>query len=346
MTERHRALGDARAVWAFVQVLYRELPAPVIEAAVRRILRIPSLPPQLPPDSLDRLPEAPGVYRFFGENPLPIYIGKSVNLRERVAAHFHERLATETDLRLSQEIRRIEIEETAGELGALLREAVLDQVGAPAHNRALRRKEEAGVLALGEDGAPRFIAAADVEPSRLPGHYGPFASKRSARETLRNLAAEHALCWIRLRLERRAEGPCFPRQIKRCAGVCVGAETRAAARCAARGRACALRHSGVAGARPRVDPRGLVKRRPSRRPPRARLVLVGHRARRGRARAPHRGAAAVPRSTPTSRGSCNGRWAKGNLRLTPVRAPRAASTPDYDGLITSWSDTDFTPSTL
>src|SRR4029453_16108323 len=77
MTQRHRALGDARAVWAFVQVLYRGLPPGVIEAAVRRVLRIPSLPPQLPADSLDRLPEGPGVYRFFGDNPLPIYIGKS-----------------------------------------------------------------------------------------------------------------------------------------------------------------------------------------------------------------------------------------------------------------------------
>ena len=57
-----------------------------------------------------------------GENALPLYIGKSINIRDRVAAHFSSDWRSETDLRLSQEIRRIEVERTAGEFGALLRE--------------------------------------------------------------------------------------------------------------------------------------------------------------------------------------------------------------------------------
>ncbi len=224
VTDRHRALGDARALWSFVEVLYRTLPAEDIEAAVRRILKIPSFPPQLPPDILDMVPERPGVYLFYGDNPLPIYVGKSVNLRERVAAHFSGDWRTETDLRLSQEIRRIDVEETAGEFGALLREATLVKSLLPAHNRALRRKEEAGVLALRDDGPPQYVPAAAIEPQALAGHHGPFTSKRSAREALRALAAEHALCWVRLGLEKRDSGPCFQRQLKRCAGACVGDE--------------------------------------------------------------------------------------------------------------------------
>lgn len=224
VTDRHRALGDARALWAFMEALYRELPAATIEDAVRRTLRVPSLPPQLPPDSLERLPETPGVYLFYGENPLPIYVGKSINLRERVGSHFTSDWRTESDLRLSQEIRRIEFEETAGELGALLREAVLVKSLLPAHNRALRRKEEAGVLTLPADGPPQFVPAAAIHPVELAGHFGPFTSKRGARETLRALAAEHHLCWRRLGLEKRAGGPCFQRQLRRCAGACVGAE--------------------------------------------------------------------------------------------------------------------------
>src|SRR5207244_9569093 len=45
-----------------------------------------------------------------------------------------------------------------------------------------------------------------------------------ARDALRGLASAHGLCWKALGLERR-EGPCFARQLKRCAGACVGAET-------------------------------------------------------------------------------------------------------------------------
>ena len=222
--DRHRALGDARAIWSFVQLLYRELEHAQVDAAVKRILRIPSLPPQLPADAIDALPEAPGVYLFYGDNPLPLYIGKSINLRERVGAHFSQDWRSETDLRLSQEIRRIEHEETAGELGALLREAVLVKSCMPAHNRALRRKSEAGILEI-DNGSPTFVAAAGIDCSRLSGAYGPFASRASMRAALRELATENRLCWLRLGLERRNAGPCFARQLKRCNGVCIGEET-------------------------------------------------------------------------------------------------------------------------
>ena len=47
---------------------------------------MPSLPAHLPRDALDALPELPGVYRFYGLNAHPLYVGKSKNLRERVAA--------------------------------------------------------------------------------------------------------------------------------------------------------------------------------------------------------------------------------------------------------------------
>ena len=223
VSQRHRALGDARAIRDFVDLLYREQPRDRVDAAIRRILRIPSLPPQLPPDAIDSLPEAPGVYLFYGDNPLPLYIGKSIDLRERVGAHFSQDWRSETDLRLSQEIRRIEHERTAGELGALLRESVLVKSRLPAHNRALRRKAEAGIAEL-VDGVPRFIPAAAVEPGRLSGAFGPFASHASMRAALRVLVVEHRLCPLRLGLERRGAGPCFARQLKRCNGVCVGEE--------------------------------------------------------------------------------------------------------------------------
>ena len=224
-TARHRALGDARVLWSFVELLYREHPAETITAAVKRILKIPSLPPQLPPDALDVLPEGPGIYLFYGENPLPLYVGKSVHLRERVGAHFTSDWRQESDLRLSQEIRRIEFEATAGELGALMREAVTIKRLLPSHNRALRRKADAGVLRLVADAPPAFIQARDVTPAELVGAFGPFSSKRGARETLRSLAAEHALCWRMLGLEKRDGGPCFQRQLRRCAGACVGEES-------------------------------------------------------------------------------------------------------------------------
>jgi DNA polymerase III subunit epsilon len=253
---RHRALGDARVLWAFVQALYRDLAPETIADAARRVLRIPSLPPQLAPDALDALPEAPGVYLFYGLNALPLYVGKSRNLRERVGAHFSSDYRSATDSRLSAEIRRIEFEETAGEIGALLRESALVKSMMPAHNHALRRKAESGVLELPEEpGPPRFHPAAAVEAGELEGRYGPFTSKRAAREALRHLSREHALCWSALGLERRS-GACFARQVRRCAGVCVGEESPEAHHARLRAALAALAvprwpYPGLAGIRER-----------------------------------------------------------------------------------------------
>jgi DNA polymerase-3 subunit epsilon len=224
VSHRHRALGDARALWSFVQALYRDLAPETIDEAARRVLRTPSLPPHLAPEAIDDLPESPGVYLFYGLNALPLYIGKSRNLRQRVGAHFSSDYRSATDLRFSSEVRRIEHVETAGEIGALLRESALVKSLCPAHNHALRRKEESGVLELpAEPGPPRFVRAAAIEPADLAARYGPFSSRRQARETLRDLAAGHRLCWKVLGFDRRT-GPCFARQLRRCAGACIGEE--------------------------------------------------------------------------------------------------------------------------
>jgi DNA polymerase-3 subunit epsilon len=221
---RHRALGDARLLWHFVNALHARLPAALIEEAVDRILKVPSLPPHLPADALESLPEGPGVYLFYGLNALPLYIGKSVDLRDRVASHFSADYRTANDLRLSAEIRRIECRETVGELGALLLESRLIKALMPLHNQLHRRKAELCALHAGSAScAPRVVPGSGIDAEDASALYGPFANRRAAREALRALADEHGLCWKLLGLERR-NGPCFARQVRKCAGACVGEE--------------------------------------------------------------------------------------------------------------------------
>jgi DNA polymerase-3 subunit epsilon len=198
---------------------------------VRRILKIPSLPPQLPPDALEGLREGPGVYRFYGVNDLPIYIGKSVNLRDRVRSHFSSDHRTANDVRISSEIRRIEVDETAGELGALLTEARLVKALLPLHNHKLRRKANTCFLSVPDlRSAPEIVKNKDIDWGEHFGDpgaqvlYGPFATRQHVRQMLEVLAAEHGLCWRQLGWEKRG-GPCFARQVKKCRGACLGEET-------------------------------------------------------------------------------------------------------------------------
>lgn len=224
---RHRALGDARVLWRLLQRLADRHSPAEIEFATHELLRRPALPPNLPPDAIDALPHAPGVYLFYGLNEHPIYIGKSIDLRARVACHFN----SERELRLSQEIHRLDWEETAGEFGALLRESELIKTRLPAHNVASRRKTNQVLLGFDADGCVTLTAASAFEFAQLGHCYGPFGSRSSIRRWMNELAAKHRICLKALGLEGRRKAahdgaPCFNYQIHRCRGACVGAEAR------------------------------------------------------------------------------------------------------------------------
>lgn len=226
--QRHRALGDARLAWRFIETALREHDHADVGAAIKALLKMPSLPPQLDGDALANLPEGPGVYLFYGVNDLPIYIGKSVNLRDRVRSHFSSDHRQSNDVRLSMEIRRIDFEETAGEFGALLREAELIKRVMPLRNLRLRRNAQLVFVKLDNPSAPaEIVQLADVDLDQTAGLYGPFSAKARAKAMLLSLAADHALCWKALGAQA-IDGPCFARQIKRCRGFCEGVETLAA----------------------------------------------------------------------------------------------------------------------
>ena len=133
------------------QKLRTELPSETLSSALTTLLQRPSLPPYLAADVLDDCPDTPGVYLFYGENNLPLYVGKSVRLKQRVMSHFNSDHKLYKDMRLSQQLHRIEWRETAGEIGALLLEAQLVKDLQPIHNRTLRRQGDLCAWRLKED---------------------------------------------------------------------------------------------------------------------------------------------------------------------------------------------------
>jgi DNA polymerase-3 subunit epsilon len=222
---RHRALPDAQVLAQLWGALRREWPAEALDAALDRVGRRPSLPSHLSPDLVDDLPEACGVYRFIGEGDALLYVGKALNLRERVLSHFMSAGRDAKSQRLSAQVRRIEWTETAGELGALLLEARVVRESKPVYNRRLRGGGELFTWRVDDDGsAPQLtplegpLPAGDV--------FGLYRSARQARTALTTLAREQKLCLRVLGLEQGGEGSCFGHQVGRCAGACVGAEPR------------------------------------------------------------------------------------------------------------------------
>lgn len=173
-------------------------------------------------DALSDMPSAPGVYIFHGEDgDLPLYIGKSVNLRSRLLSH----LRTVDEARMLRQTRRISHIRTAGEIGALLLEARLIKEMLPLFNQKLRRSRQLCALRLTEE-QPEVVYSKDLNFATESGLYGLFGSLRAAQEGLRSLADQHKLCYGALGLEKLKPGKaCFRAMLRQCAGVCRGDET-------------------------------------------------------------------------------------------------------------------------
>lgn len=226
-SDRHRAMGDVDVVLQWLRIAQTELGLPTVQnAAQSLLLGSASVPPHLDTNISD-IPEGPGVYLFYGEGALPLYIGKSVNLRSRVMSHFQSASKVAREMRILTEIRRVEWIETAGELGALLLESRLVKEQQPLHNRRLRREKTLCTWLLHDDPKAnpllKLVQFDDVDPARWAQLNGTYRSKRQALDALRLIAETHGLCPQLLGLES-GKGPCFSCQTGRCKGACAGRE--------------------------------------------------------------------------------------------------------------------------
>ncbi|MDV5356336.1 excinuclease Cho [Enterobacter asburiae] len=170
---------------------------------------------------LEAMPKHPGVYIFHGDSEaMPLYIGKSVNIRSRVMSHFR----TPDEASMLRQSRRVSWICTAGEIGALLLEARLIKEQQPLFNKRLRRNRQLCSLRV-EDGKPQVVYAREVDFSSSPHLFGLFANRRTALQALQSIADEEKLCYGLLGLEPLSRGPCFRSALKRCAGACCGKES-------------------------------------------------------------------------------------------------------------------------
>ena len=239
---RHRAMGDVDLVQGFLQVATQELGAEAVSQQAKLLMQgSAALPPNLETNVAD-IPETAGVYLFFGEQAdqggsaqpktaqIPLYVGKSIKLRSRVMSHFQAAGREAREMRIAQEIRRVEWIETAGELGALLLEARLVKELQPLLNRQLRRERTLCAWRLDENPNARplmtLVRGDDLQPCEFGQLYGVYRSKNQALSGLRELADAHGLCHQALGLEsaKSGGGRCFAHQIGRCKGVCCGGE--------------------------------------------------------------------------------------------------------------------------
>ncbi|BDD10187.1 exonuclease [Fulvitalea axinellae] len=216
LDNHHRAKADAYAtVKLFELLLATDKEKSVLED------KSLVLHPALSRETLSDLPEEAGVYFFYDEHGNVIYVGKSVNVRQRVFSHFYSN-KTKRAIEMRQSVADIDCVVTGSELVALLRESHEIKTLRPKYNRAQRRQAYPyGVYASYDmDGYVRFKIGRNIK-GELP--VATFASSDAAKNTMFKMVEDYSLCQKLCGLYD-TKNACFGRTLKQCAGACVGEE--------------------------------------------------------------------------------------------------------------------------
>lgn len=139
ITNRHRAFGDAEAtVKLFAKVIASDKEG-CMKAMLSGKNKHQYLPPHLPLEDIERLPEKPGVYYFHNQKGKVIYVGKARSLQQRVKSHFSNNDASKRKQDFLRSIYRVSHQTCGSELMALILESAEIRRLWPEHNRSQKR---------------------------------------------------------------------------------------------------------------------------------------------------------------------------------------------------------------
>ena len=224
---RHRAYDDAMVLVQFWKKMQQDHHLDVIQAALKSQMKAPSIPRHIDRADIAALPSGPGVYLFEDDMGVPLYIGKSIDIKKRVLSHFSNDVNESKEFKIAQAVRRISHLSTTGELSALLLESALIKKHSPVYNRRLRRVTKLSITTRRyDDTGYAVLGIEDLTLDELPERSTIVAMhprRSTARASLENHVKTFSLCPKLCGLER-GKGPCFAYQLGKCKGACVGKE--------------------------------------------------------------------------------------------------------------------------
>ena len=180
-------------------------------------------------DKVARFPTGPGVYIFTGHDGDALYVGKAADLRARVRSYLKPGGDGRIQLPwLAAEAVDVEFVATATEQEALLLENTVIKKRQPKYN--LKLKDDKAFLLLRLDRQEAWPWCRLVRRRLDDGatYFGPFASAKAVRRTLRLLHKIVPLRDCRDHVFANRTRPCIKHQIGRCPAPCVGLITREA----------------------------------------------------------------------------------------------------------------------
>jgi len=172
---------------------------------------------------LANLPTRPGCYLMKNAAGEIIYVGKAINLRQRVRSYFHESGQTPKTRRMVREIADIEWIVVETELEALLLEMNLIKKHRPKYNVRLKDDKRYPYIKVHwADPFPKVTVTRQLvnDGSR---YFGPYASAWAVHQTLDVLRRIFPYLTCDRPITGQDARPCLYYDIKLCAGPCIGA---------------------------------------------------------------------------------------------------------------------------
>jgi len=171
---------------------------------------------------VEKLPNVPGVYYFSNADGELIYVGKSINIHDRVLSHLNNNLHKKA-VDMKDSIADVGYELTGNELIALLLESSEIKKYQPYYNRLQRRTFfNYGLYSFVDDKGYINLKIIRILDEAVPIY--TYSSLQEGKQHLFNLIEKFGLCQKLCGLYE-TNGACFHYQIHQCDGACIGEET-------------------------------------------------------------------------------------------------------------------------
>ncbi len=175
---------------------------------------------------LQNLPDKSGVYQFKNEKGKIIYVGKAINLKNRVRSYFHSGVASPKTLALVSKINDLEIIVTDNEVEALVLENNLIKENKPRYNVNLKDDKSYPFIRVTKELYPRIFPTRTVIRDGSK-YFGPYTDVKNMKSSLRMINQIFMIRNCKLKIDEDAIAKkkfrvCLDFYIKKCEGPCEG----------------------------------------------------------------------------------------------------------------------------
>ena len=176
-------------------------------------------------EELKKLPRKPGVYIMRDDKDVILYVGKAINLHNRVRSYFRENIGRGPAIdQMVSLIARFEYIVTDSELEALVLENNLIKENSPKYNTLLKDDKTYPYIkvTVGED-YPRILFSRTMKKDKSR-YFGPYTSAAAVKDTIELLNKLYQLrtCNRVLPRDTGLERTCLNYHIKQCLAPCQG----------------------------------------------------------------------------------------------------------------------------